>query len=57
MPEPGEYSLSTNRDGTVTLDWPDGRPETVLISSTMLEEWVAQRNEMTEIKRAIAGKG
>lgn len=54
MPEPGGYSLSTNRDGTVTLEWIGEKPKSVLISAEMLEEWVDLRNEMTEIKRSIA---
>jgi hypothetical protein len=51
--EPGNYSLSANADGTVELEWPDGRPETVLISSALLEEWVAQRNRVTAMERLI----
>ena len=53
MDEPGEWSVSANRDGTVELDWPSGRPETVLIPADMLEAWVAQRNRMVAMETLI----
>lgn len=47
------WPLFTEVDGVVVLTWEGIRPETVVISSAALEEWVAQRNRVTAMERLI----
>jgi hypothetical protein len=59
-PEPidvGQIDRIPSQDPVMTIDpeteqvsiaWPGGRPESVMITSDMLEEWIRDRNQMIE---------
>ncbi len=37
-------TVTRNADGTATINWPDPKPVSVLISSDLLEQMVAMHN-------------
>ena len=41
------------RDGPIVLDWPDGTPDTCIVSKVVLLEMVDQLNDLRAIKRAM----
>jgi tetrahydromethanopterin S-methyltransferase subunit B len=46
----GHYTpvITTNEDGTLTLDWPDGTPNTCVVAKEVMVEIVDARNDQHE---------